>query len=179
MGSVMSSFLVRYVILAWDHVISSRIIYTRIHALNFALCGEPYAWTRAIISATFLPSFIKLGPEWNKIPSLWNPVRHLAFCPLTVTRISPPKTHDSPSVVTASLPARRPIVSAGLLREAQPRQDYSTLCLQRSSNGFDDIDRNGKADTLFLCAPVKAVESIPTMRLPESTSGPLLPGLMG
>src|SRR5690349_11848206 len=123
--------------------------------------------------------FHQAGPEWNKIPSLWNPVRHLAFCPLTVTRISPPKTHDSPSMVTSSLPARRPIVSAGLLLDAQPRQDYSTLCLQRSSNGFDDIDRNGKADTLFLCASVKAVESIPTMRLPESTSGPLLPGLMG
>jgi hypothetical protein len=124
--------------------------------------------------------FHQAGPEWNKIPSLWNPVRHLAFCPLTVTRISPPKTHDSPSMVTSSLPARRPIASAGLLLDAQPRQDYSALCLQLSSNGFDDIDRNGKADTLLLCAPVKAVESILTMRLPESTSGPpLLPGLMG
>jgi hypothetical protein len=77
--------------------------------------------------------FHQAGPEWNKIPSLWNHVRHLAFCPLTVTRISPPKTHDSPSMVTSSLPARRPIVSAGLLLDAQPRQDYSTLCLQRSS----------------------------------------------
>ncbi|MDI3462987.1 MAG: hypothetical protein OJF50_001808 [Nitrospira sp.] len=31
---------------------------------------------------------------------------------------------------------------------AQPRQNYSALCLQRSSNGFDDIDRNGKTHIL-------------------------------